>query len=742
MWVGLSKSLLHTNPSKNLPSSPTDLGEIEPPTSDQEHRTMYLKHLLSRLTIRHVSKLNRVRTTSYYREICTSSHIYTRDSFTNPRNRNRFIHSSQGTVSNDGAKGVESVSVESEEDEDEAVMNDFLSRFVWIMRGKLSAVYREADKKEIDAMLQIIVGKVVAEMEGDRLESFIDMSGQEDFSEDLWTTVREVSGVVLEDMKKAKKKEKMKSFLQSEEVKEMTRFAGEIGIRGDMLRELRFKWAREKLEDSEFYESLERMRKDAMEPEPEVEYQSHERSDHAGGEGDDQVVSLPKRSGKIKYNIYGLDLSKPKWAEVAEQIHEAGGSIWPQEPKPISGKCKNVTEKIVSLQVDDDPSALIAEWIELLQPSRVDWLALLDRLKEHNHQMYLKVAELVLDEESFETNVRDYSQLVDAHAKHNQLDDVERILKKMNEKGIMPDIPMKTTMVHMYSKAGNLNLAKEAFESLRRQGFQPDIKVYSSMIMAYVNVDDPKSADFLLRELSDTKKFKPSEDLFLAVIRSYALNGDATGASRILKSMEFAGYQAGLEANTYLVEAYSRTGHHTDDARKHFDEIMKLGTKPDDKIIARMIAAYAVKNSLDKALQLLLQLEKDGIEYGLATCAVLIDWLGKLQLIDEAEDLLGKFTEKGVSPSLDVHISLCDMYARAREEKKTLQALGVVEANKDKLTQGDFERVINALIHGGFNQDGERMHALMTAWGFTASEGLNVTLKASQTFSRRRSHTK
>ncbi|KAJ0677925.1 putative tetratricopeptide-like helical domain superfamily [Helianthus annuus] len=266
-------------------------------------------------------------------------------------------------------------------------------------------------------MLQIIVGKVVAEMEGDRLERFIHTSVQEDFSQDL---VREVSGVVLEDMNKAKKKEKMRRFLQSEQVKEMSRFAGEIGIRGDMLRELRFKWAREKLEDTKFYEALERMRK------PEVVYQ-----------GRHEVDSLPKRSGKIKYNIYGIDLSKPKWAQVAEQIHEAGGSIWPQEPKLISGKCKTVTEKIVSLQVDDDPSPLIAEWSQLLQPSRVDWLALLDRLKDHNYQMYFKVAELVLDEESFETNVRDYSPLVDAHAKHNQLDDAERILKKMNEKGIL-----------------------------------------------------------------------------------------------------------------------------------------------------------------------------------------------------------------------------------------------------------------------------------------------------------------
>lgn len=715
---------------------------------------MNLKHFLSRQTINKVVNFNGRRIPSWsYRKVCTSRCIpplpalhdtYNVDSqIINPKTPiaysvfYRFIHSSQETVSS-GAKGVETLSVGAEAEDDDAVMNEFLSRFVWIMRGKLTEVYKDAHKKEIDAMLQIIVEKVVSEMEAGRMDHFIDSAAasvSEDFSEDLWKTVWEVSQVVLDDMKKAKKKEKMKSFLQSEEVKDMTRFAGEIGIRGDLLRELRFKWAREKLEDSEFYESLELMRQEAKEPEEET--QIHEVCENnVEGEDDDQVVSLPRRSGKIKYKIYGLDLSKPKWAEVAEQIQETGGSIWPQEPKPISGKCKIVTEKILSLQVDDDPSPLIAEWKELQQPSRVDWIALLDRLKGHNDQLYFKVAELLLDEESFQTNVRDYSQLVDSHAKHNQLHDAERIIRKMNEKGIAPDILTKTTMVHMYSKAGNVNLAKDAFESLISQGFQPDPKVYNSMIMAYVNSGDRKSGDSLIRDL-ESKNFKPSEDLYLSLLRSYAQNGDIIGASRIWQRMEFAGYQSSLESCKCLVEAYSRKGD-PDQSRKHFDDIIKLGFKPDDECIARMIAAYAKKNLLDKGLHLLLQLEKDGIEIGVATYSVLIDWLGKLKLIDEVEDLLGKFGEKGVSPSLDVHISLCDMYARANDEKKTLQALGVIEANKDKLKPEDFEKVINALLAGRFSHDAERMHNLMTAQGFTTSEQLLVSLQASQTFSRKR----
>ena len=65
-----------------------------------------------------------------------------------------------------------------------------------------------------------------------------------------------------------------------------------------------------------------------------------------------------------------------------------------QEPKPISGKCKLIIERILSLNENDDPSPLMAEWTELLQPTRIDWITLLDKLNDKNRFLYLKVRNL------------------------------------------------------------------------------------------------------------------------------------------------------------------------------------------------------------------------------------------------------------------------------------------------------------------------------------------------------------
>uniref|UniRef100_A0A2P2J6B6 Uncharacterized protein MANES_05G158200 n=1 Tax=Rhizophora mucronata TaxID=61149 RepID=A0A2P2J6B6_RHIMU len=306
----------------------------------------------------------------------------------------RFVHSAQQTGLNVSNFNLNHVVDDSDED---GTMNEFLSRFVWRMRGKLSEAYPDSDKQTIDGMLLIIVEKVVSEMEkgslGQMLSAGLVIPSQ-DFSEDLWRTVWEVGNSVVEDMEKERKKEKMKGALHSEEVKEMCRFAADIGIRGDLLRELKFKWAREKVDENEFYESLEWLRKEknALEKEiAEVKSTGTIAEEAVMDEEKTKVVSLPKRHGKIKHKIYGLDLSDPKWAEVADKIHETGEIIWPQEPKTISGKCKLLTENILSLKEEDDPSPLLAKWVELLQPSRIDWIALLDKLKGQNTNMYLKV---------------------------------------------------------------------------------------------------------------------------------------------------------------------------------------------------------------------------------------------------------------------------------------------------------------------------------------------------------------
>ncbi|WOG87745.1 hypothetical protein DCAR_0206976 [Daucus carota subsp. sativus] len=271
----------------------------------------------------------------------------------------------------------------------------------------------------------------------------------------------------------------------------------------------------------------------------------------------------------------------------------------------------------------------------------------------------------------------------------------------MNEAGIIPDILTLNVLVHMY----------KAFDSLRSQGFVPDVNVYNAYILACVNAGKPKLAESIVTEM-ETRDIKPTGEIYMALLRSFVQTCDIIGTQRIATTMQLAGFHP---------------------TKHQFDHMLSMGHKADDRSTASMIAAYETKNLLDKALDLLLQLEKDGFEPGVATYSVLVDWFGQLQLVEEAEDLLSKITELGEAPPLKLHISLCDMYLKAGIEKKALQALGVIESKKDQLNHGEFERVIRSLINGGFAQDAKRVQGLMETRGFTASDQLKVHLMAIET---------
>ncbi|THU58568.1 hypothetical protein C4D60_Mb03t15720 [Musa balbisiana] len=565
-------------------------------------------------------------------------------------------------------------------DDEDGPMNEFLSRFVWVIRPKLADAYPALPKDTLEAMLLVVCQKVVALMEpGASVDD-----PPVDLSEDLWKTVVEVSNSVYEAMRRDRMREELKKYVHCDEVKEMCRFAGDIGIQGPMLRELRFKWAREKLEDVEFYRKLDQMREQAQNQERQKVLSLSSGTDAGSVSlaeekvGGSKVAALPQRKGKIKYKIYGLDLSDPKWAEVAEKVEEAEKHFVPEELQPVEGKCKKVDERILSLEAKrDDPAPLLAEWKDLLQPKRIDWFALLDRIKQRNVDLYLK--------------------------------------------------------------AGDLDRAKDAFESLRKEGFQPDLKVYNSMITAYVKAGLPKQGEMLVREM-ESRDIKPTKEIYMELLRAFTKHGQVDGAQRIMNTMQFAGIQPTLESFTLLVDAYGRSGD-PDQARGHFDHMIRSGHKPDDRCTASMMAAYVKKNLLDKALDLLLTLEKDGFQPGIATYSILVDWLGRLQLVDEAEGLLSKLAEKGEAP-FEIHVSLCDMYSRAHQLEKARKSLKILEARSKLLHADQLERIISGLLAGGLLEDAKRIYDCMQLQGLAPSEPIRVALLAAQSIRRQKSPTR
>lgn len=308
------------------------------------------------------------------------------------------------------------------------------------------------------------------------------------------------------------------------------------------------------------------------------------------------------------------------------------------------------------------------------------------------------------------------------------MESAERILGKMKEKGIAPDILTCITLVHMYSKAGNLEKAKEAFEFVRKEGLKPDLKLYSSMINCYINHGEPVQAESLIKSMSATNT-KPTREMYADVMRAFSQRGMVDAAHRIHSSMAFAGIQPTSEVFTLRIEAHAHIGD-SDNACFVFDQMRKSGYEPDDRSISGVLTAYMKKNQFDQALHWLLKFEKEGIKPGLKTNLVLLDWLSMLKLVPEAEQLVQKIKKMGEEP-IEVHVFLADMYAKARHDEKARKSLKILEEKKKQLKADQFERVIKGLLDGGFSEEADKYYKMMESCGFKPSETIEVSVKAS-----------
>uniref|UniRef100_A0A0E0K2A7 Uncharacterized protein n=1 Tax=Oryza punctata TaxID=4537 RepID=A0A0E0K2A7_ORYPU len=600
---------------------------------------------------------------------------------------------------------------EQEQPVSDPLLDEFLARFVAALRPTLAAAFPAHDRHVIDEMLRLVAEAVVCRLTGVEPED-----GAVELSDDLWAAVWEISATVRDGMQRDRVRAELRDYLHCEEVKEMTRFASDVGIRGEMLRELRFKWAREKLEEVEFYRGLDDMRAQA------------EAAANSAALPPPRLAALPQRKGEIKFKIHGLDLSDPTWAEVVERAAEAEAHFVPEEAKPIEGKAKKAEEKLLAVDPrKGDPAPAMEEWKEELLPKRADWMALLERVKARNVELYLKVAEILLADESFGATIRDYSKLIDLHSKANHVEDAERILGKMKENGIAPDVLTSITLVHMYCKVGNLEQANQAFQFLMGEGFPPDMKLFTSMIKAHLKSGEPKQAENLLREME--KSIKPTKELFIDVIQAFAERGMTDGADRVKSTMLLAGFQLTPELFTSLIEAYGRIGH-VNHAYPLFQQMRSSGHEPNDRCLAGMMVAYMMKNQLDHALNFLLNLEKDGIKPGIKTNLVLLDWLSRMQLVQEAEQVAQKIRKAGEEP-LEMHVFLANMYAKSRQEERARKSLKILEEKKKLLKADQFERIIAGLLEGGFTEEANKYFKMMKSYGFVPSPTIEIGVRAS-----------
>lgn len=335
---------------------------------------------------------------------------------------------------------------------------------------------------------------------------------------------------------------------------------------------------------------------------------------------------------------------KLKWCDIGSDITEAQKQAISQLPPKMTNRCKALMRRIICFSQGENMLLLLAAWVKAMKPTRADWLSVLKEMKRLENPLFPEVLEYALVEDSFEANVRDYTKLIDAYAKHNLLQNAENALVAMKSRGVPCDQVTLTVLVHMYSKAGDLNRAKEAFEEIKLLGLPLDKRAYGSMMMAYIRAGSLELAESLMKEM-ETQELYAGKEVYKALLRAYSTTGNANGAQRVFDGIQFTGIVPDSKLCALLINAYCVAGQ-SDKARSVLENMRSVGVKPSDKCVALMLGAYEKENSLEKALAFLMDLEKEGIVVAEEASEVLVGWFRRLGVVHEVEHVLREFAVK------------------------------------------------------------------------------------------------
>lgn len=331
-----------------------------------------------------------------------------------------------------------------------------------------------------------------------------------------------------------------------------------------------------------------------------------------------------------------------RWIEIGKNVTKEQQQAISKLPFRMANRCKALMRQIICFSEEKGTVYdLLGSWVELMKPTRADWLSVLKELRTTEHPFYLEVAKHALLEESFETNIRDYTKIIHYYGKHNLLEDAENFLTLMKQRGFICDQVILTTMVHMYSKAGCHDRAKEYFEEIKLLGEPLDKRSYGSMIMAYIRAEMPEEGEKLLQEM-EAHEILAGSEVYKALLRAYSMIGNAERAQRVFDAIQLAGISPDDKMCSLVVNAYAMAGQ-SQKAFIAFENMRRAGIKPTDKCIASVLVAYENESKINSALEFLIDLERDGIMVGEEASGVLAKWFRKLGVVEEVELVLRDF---------------------------------------------------------------------------------------------------
>ncbi|CAH8252879.1 unnamed protein product [Arabidopsis lyrata] len=202
-----------------------------------------------------------------------------------------------------------------------------------------------------------------------------------------------------------------------------------------------------------------------------------------------------------------------------------------------------------------------------------------------------------------------------------------------------PDVFVETKLLSMYAKCGCLVDARKVFDSMRER----NLYTWSAMIGAYSRENRWREVSKLFRLMME-EGVLPDDFLFPKILQGCANCGDVETGKLIHSVVIKLGMSSCLRVSNSILAVYAKCGE-WDFATKFFRRMKERDVVAWNSVLL----AYCQNGKHEEAVELVEEMEKEGISPGLVTWNILIGGYNQLGKCDAAMDLMQKMENFGIT---------------------------------------------------------------------------------------------
>jgi pentatricopeptide repeat protein len=252
-----------------------------------------------------------------------------------------------------------------------------------------------------------------------------------------------------------------------------------------------------------------------------------------------------------------------------------------------------------------------------------------------------------------------YAMIIRGFAQRKNCAQALECYEEMKNNGTKASHVVHNTLIDACSRVGDMATASRLFEEMSDAECVPDLITYSTLIKGYCSSNELDHA-LQLFTIMQKKGIRPDAVVFNSLLDGCAKRQMPSLCEQVIRDMDKAGVVPSNHSASILIKLYGRCKN-VDAAFRVINEMpKKYGFKPNNPVYTCLMATCIANGRLDRAMELRVQMQKEGISPDEKTYSTLLRGALKAGSVEQCVLLLKAALEQKSGRQSAARYFLCE----------------------------------------------------------------------------------